>query len=110
MGGGSAYPIITIDAEEAKNISLIHKIIPHDELLEQSQDYINRVLANGPKAMVQSKRLVNHVYNKPITEQLVLDTAQRIADIRASSEGKEGVAAFLEKRPANWTASSKSEF
>jgi methylglutaconyl-CoA hydratase len=60
--------------------------------------------------MYQSKRLVNHVYGKPITEDLVRDTAQRIADIRATSEGKEGVTAFLEKRPADWAASNKSEF
>jgi len=98
------------DAEEGLRIQLIHKIFSHQELTERTQDYINRVLANGPRAMYQSKRLVNHVANKAINEELVLDTAQRIADIRASSEGKEGVAAFLEKRPANWASSSKSEF
>jgi len=50
------------------------------------------------------------VVGKPITEGLVLETAQRIADIRASSEGREGVIAFLEKRPANWAAKNISEF
>ncbi len=98
------------DAAEAKSIQLIHKVIAHDELAAQAQDYINRVLANGPQAMYQSKRLVNHVYGKPINEELVRETAQRIADIRATNEGKEGVSAFLEKRPADWAASSKSEF
>jgi len=98
------------DANEAKQMQLIHKVIPHDELAEKAQDYINRILANGPRAMIQSKRLVNYVYNQPITEELVRETAQRIADIRATSEGKEGVSAFLEKRPADWNASNKSEF
>ncbi len=98
------------DAHEAKNIQLIHKIISHETLAEQSQDYINRILANGPHAMIQSKRLVNYVYNQPINEDLVRETAQRIADIRATSEGKEGVSAFLEKRLADWNASSKNEF
>jgi len=98
------------DANEAKLIQLVHKIIPHNELSDLSSDYINRILGNGPRAVYQSKRLVNHVSDKPINEDLVRDTAQRIADIRASSEGKEGVSAFLEKRPANWAASSKNEF
>jgi len=98
------------DAVEAKNIQLIHKIIPHEELAELTQDFINKVLGNGPRAVYQSKRLINHVIGKPLNEELVRDTAQRIADIRASSEGKEGVSAFLEKRPADWAASSKNEF
>ena len=97
-------------AAEAKNIQLIHKVFAHDELINQAQDYVNRVLANGPRAMVHSKRLVNYVYNQPITEELVRETAHRISDIRATSEGKEGVASFLEKRPADWNASNKSEF
>jgi len=98
------------DATEAKLIQLVHKIVPHNELTDQANDYINRILANGPRAMYESKRLVNHVYNKPIDESLVRDTAQRIADIRASGEGKEGVSAFLEKRPADWASTSKNEF
>ncbi len=97
------------DANEAKNIQLIHKIIAHDDLSEFSKDYVNRILANGPKATYQSKQLVNHVSNKPINEDLVRETAQRISDIRASSEGKEGVSAFLEKRPADWSAISTND-
>lgn len=91
------------DAIEAKSIQLIHKVIPHVELDQQTHEFIDNILGNGPVAMYQSKRLVNHVYNQEISEQLILETAQRIADIRASAEGKEGVLAFLEKRSANWT-------
>jgi len=98
------------NAQEAKNIGLVHKMIPHDELADTAKDFINKMLANGPKAMRQSKQLVNHVVNKTIDEELVLETAQRIADIRASSEGREGVSAFLEKRPADWNAINKNEF
>ncbi len=99
-----------VNASEAKIIQLVHKIYPHAELEAKSQDYVNRILANGPKAMAQSKQLVNYVHNQAITEELILETAQRIADIRATSEGKEGVSAFLEKRPADWKASAKNEF
>ncbi len=92
------------DVNEALNIQLVHKVYPLDELKDSSDDYINRILANGPNAMYQAKRLVNYVNNKNIDETLILETAQRIADIRASVEGKEGVSAFLEKRPAHWAS------
>ena len=90
------------DANEAKQINLVHKVFPHDALTENAADFLQKVLANGPMAMYQAKRLVQLVYNQPIDEDLIRETAQRIADIRASKEGKEGVSAFLEKRPANW--------
>jgi len=92
------------DVAEALNIQLVHKVYPLNELKDLSGDYINRILANGPNAMYQAKNLVNHVNNKNIDEILILETAQRIADIRASVEGKEGVSAFLEKRPAHWAS------
>ncbi|MGB0495126.1 MAG: enoyl-CoA hydratase/isomerase family protein [Kangiellaceae bacterium] len=92
------------NVNEALNIQLVHKVFPLDELKDASDDYINRILANGPNAMYQAKKLVNYVNNKKIDETLILETAQRIADIRASIEGKEGVSAFLEKRPAHWAS------
>ena len=92
------------DVKEALNIQLVHKIYPMAELKDSSDDYINRILANGPNAMYHAKGLVNYVNNKKITEELVLETAQRISDIRASVEGKEGISAFLEKRPAHWAS------
>jgi len=97
------------DAKEAQNIHLVHRIINAEDLVTESQDYINRVLANGPIAMLQAKRLVNYVSDRAIDEEVVLETARRIADIRSTNEGKEGVASFLEKRPANWNAKTKTE-
>lgn len=97
------------DATEAKNINLVHKIFPHAELADAAEDFLQKALANGPKAMYQAKRLVNYVNHRSIDEDLIRETAQRIADIRASKEGKEGVSAFLEKRPANWFANKQSE-
>jgi len=98
------------DVNEAKEMNLVHKVFTKEEFDIQANDYINRILANSPEAMYQAKRLVDLVADKEITEAIVLETAQRIADIRASSEGKEGVSAFLEKRPANWAAANKNEF
>lgn len=97
------------DALEAKHINLVHKVFSHAELNESAEDFLQKALANGPRAMYQAKRLVNYVNNRSIDENLIRETAQRIADTRASKEGKEGVSAFLEKRPANWFAKDKSE-
>ncbi len=91
---------------EAKQMNLVHKVFEHDCLIDESEDFIQKVLANSPQAMKQAKDLVNLVHNKEIGEDLIRDTAQRIADIRASQEGREGVSAFLEKRPANWLKKS----
>jgi len=90
------------DAVEARQINLVHKIFAHNEFANSVEDFLQKTLANGPQAMYQAKKLVNLVANRSIEEDLIRDTAQRIADIRASNEGKEGVSAFLEKRPANW--------
>ncbi|MEK8053542.1 enoyl-CoA hydratase/isomerase family protein [Ideonella sp. DXS22W] len=60
------------------------------------------LLANGPAAVAASKRLVQDVAGQPLTAALRDDTARRIADIRASAEGKEGISAFLGKRDPAW--------
>ncbi len=91
------------DAEEAKRINLAHKIFEHDSFADDCEDFLQKLIANGPNAVYQSKALINFVANEPISEDLIRETAQRIADIRASSEGKEGVGAFLEKRPPQWS-------
>jgi methylglutaconyl-CoA hydratase len=90
------------NAVDAKQMSLVHKLFSPEDLKNGAEDFLQKVLANSPGAMNKSKELVNSVANKPIDEELIRDTAQRIADIRASHEGREGVSAFLEKRPANW--------
>lgn len=95
------------DAQEAKHINLVQKIFSVDTFKPDCEDFLQKLIANGPNAVYQSKKLVNFVANQPITEDLIKDTAQRIADIRASKEGKEGVTAFLEKRPPNWAKIDK---
>jgi methylglutaconyl-CoA hydratase len=60
------------------------------------------VVANGPMAVRACKQLVQDVAHRPIDAALRDDTARRIADIRASDEGKEGVQSFLHKRPPAW--------
>ena len=91
------------DAQTAKNIGLVHEVIPGDQLTARGDEMATILLANGPKAMHAAKDLIYAVANTPISDAVIDDTAQRIADQRASDEGREGVSAFLEKRPANWS-------
>ena len=61
--------------------------------------------AGGAHALQETKRLVRDMAGAPITEDLIADTVNRIADIRAGEEGREGVKAFLEKRKPSWSIS-----
>jgi methylglutaconyl-CoA hydratase len=60
------------------------------------------LLAGGGEAHARIKDLIRQVAGRPIDSALKSDTARRIAEIRASPEGKEGIAAFLEKRKPSW--------
>ena len=90
-------------AAEAHRIGLVHEVADDAEALDAKVDAIVAALvANGPQAVRACKRLVQDVAGRPIDEALRADTARRIADIRASPEGKEGVQSFLGKRPPAW--------
>ena len=65
-------------------------------------EIVATLVANGPAAVKACKRLVQDVAGRPIDAALRDDTAGRIADIRASPEGREGVQAFLNKRDPAW--------
>jgi methylglutaconyl-CoA hydratase len=68
---------------------------------------LDQVLKGGPKALAAAKDLIASVANRPIDRRLVEDTAERIARIRVTPEGREGIAAFLEKRAPGWTKSKE---
>jgi methylglutaconyl-CoA hydratase len=65
-------------------------------------ELLDLLAANGPEAVKACKRLVQDVAGQPITAELRADTARRIADMRASDEGREGVQAFLNRREPSW--------
>jgi len=90
------------DAERARQLGLVHEIVPAEDLDERLERLTGQLLGNGPEAMAAAKRLVADVAGRPVDRALLEDTAERIAVIRASDEGKEGLAAFLEKRTPNW--------
>ena len=89
-------------AAEALRIGLVHEVVPPDHLQRTVEKVLEAILQGGPKAQLAAKRLISDVANKPIEPNLLDDTARRIAAVRASDEGKEGVSAFLDKRKPNW--------
>jgi methylglutaconyl-CoA hydratase len=90
------------DAATAERLGLVHEVVPQAELDAARTRMIGHLLKGGPAALRAAKDLIAHVAGATIDEALLHDTSRRIAEIRASDEGKEGVAAFLEKRKPNW--------
>lgn len=89
-------------AAEAHRLGLVHELATADTLDQTVDALLATLLANGPAAVRACKRLVQDVAHAPITEALRDDTARRIADIRASAEGREGVQSFLNKSRPGW--------
>ena len=89
-------------AAEAFRLGLLHDIAVPTELDERIDDVLGLLVKAGPNAQAECKSLLRLVAHRPIDADLVAETAERIASVRASAEGKEGVAAFLAKRSAAW--------
>ncbi len=89
-------------AEEAYRLGLVHDVVPEAMLDERVQTVLAMLLENGPAAMAATKALMDRVAGGSLDEKMIDDTAKRIAEVRASEEGKEGVTAFLEKRKPRW--------
>lgn len=90
------------NAQEALRIGFVHEVVRAEELDAAVDRIVKALVTNSPHAVKEAKRLVRYVAAMPLTEALIADTALRIADIRASDEGREGVRSFLEKRKPNW--------
>ncbi len=91
------------EAAEAWRLGLVHELAADEaELDEKIGEIIHALLACSPAAQKEAKDLIRAVSGRPVTSELIQDTAERIAKIRSSPEGREGVAAFLEKRRAAW--------
>ena len=86
----------------AQRLGLVHKVVEHHELDATVAGLVEPLLLNGPQAMHAAKQLVAEVTDRRIDSELIALTASRIADVRSSAEGKEGVTAFVEKRRPNW--------
>jgi methylglutaconyl-CoA hydratase len=89
-------------AAEAHRLGFVHELCPANEIDAKVQALVDALVANGPAAVKACKRLVQDLAGEPISAALREDTARRIADIRGSAEGKEGVSSFLQKRAPSW--------
>lgn len=90
------------DAARAHALGFVHECVPAEALDAKVDEIVAALVANGPAAAQACKALVQDVAGREITPELRAETARRIADIRASAEGREGVQAFLNKRDPAW--------
>jgi methylglutaconyl-CoA hydratase len=79
-------------------------VVDRGALESRGRQIVDALLQGGPAAQQAAKDLVFAVAGRGLDEALIEETASRIAELRASEEGREGVAAFLEKRKPNWRA------
>ena len=91
-------------ASQAHALGLVHEVCAAEALDAKVDEIVATLVANGPMALRACKTLVHDVAGQPITPALREETARRIADIRASAEGREGVQSFLNKRTPAWLA------
>jgi methylglutaconyl-CoA hydratase len=91
-------------ASQAHAMGLVHELCSADALDAKVDEIVAALVANGPLATRACKALVQDVAGLPLTDDLRGETARRIADIRVSTEGKEGIQSFLQKRPPSWLA------
>ena len=88
-------------AARAREIGLVHTVVPAADLDAAVNQYVQEFLAGGPEAIAAAKALIPVVWGRPLADAMPL-TAAAIAARRVSPEGQEGLLAFLEKRKASW--------
>jgi len=91
-----------ITGPEAENYKLVNKSLPAEQIESYLNQMVQMLLTSGPAAITHCKTLIDKVVNHIDLDEALTYTAKMIAEIRASDEGQEGMAAFLEKRKPNW--------
>ena len=93
-----------ISAARARELGLAHEVVATDALDAKVAEIVTALLQGGPRSQGAAKALIRAVADQPVSDALVEDTARRIATLRATPEAREGLGAFLDKRPASWVA------
>jgi len=105
IGAGHAGALFVtgtrFDARHALNIGLIEAIESPEELDAKVALYVDAISAGAPSAVIAAKKLVRDIAGRPVAE-VREETVRRIAELRVSAEGQEGMRAFLERRKARW--------
>ena len=91
-----------IGATQAVGLGLAHEAVASEALDARVGEIVAALLQGGPKAQAAAKDLIRGVANRPVSDAVVEDTARRISQLRATPEAREGLEAFLSKRPAAW--------
>ncbi len=89
--------------KEAEYFRLVNKSVAAEELDNTVNATVKSLMTSGPEAMAACKKLIYAISNELCMDSVMDYTARLIAELRASAEGQEGMASFLEKRPPSWT-------
>ncbi len=91
-----------IDAERAREIGLVNRVVAPDQLMIEAQKFADSVLQGAPNALTQTKRLIEELWSTSVEEDVDLALKHHMR-ARESAEAREGIAAFNERRKPNWT-------
>src|SRR5690606_32380903 len=97
-----------ISGEPARALGLLTETAPADALEALLERWVTALMGNSPYAMRESKALVQEANRHSLTPELRRHTEQSIALLRVSPAVQEGLGAFLEKRPPNWSVDPAS--
>ena len=95
------------DAAEAYRIGFVHDICEEEDLAAKIGQLLAQIYTSGPKAVVAVKELIPLIAHVPVMDDIVEETARRLAELRATPEAQEGLSAFLEKRKTAWSSPRK---
>jgi methylglutaconyl-CoA hydratase len=90
-----------IEAERAKAIGLVNRVVPQNDLMTEALKFAESVLQGAPGAVTQTKRLIDELWWRSVKEDVDLAVKYHM-EARESAEAREGIAAFNEKRKPNW--------
>jgi len=91
-----------INAARAREIGLVNRVVAPNELMNEAQKFAGSILQGAPNAIAQTKRLIEELWSTSVKEDVDLALKHHM-QARESAEAREGIAAFNEKRPPNWT-------
>jgi enoyl-CoA hydratase/carnithine racemase len=97
------------DAEEALRINLVNEVVPHDQLMSRAEELAAHIAGLPPLAVRMMKELVLRFRDIPVTEAWRVQTLMNALLTQMTGDGDEGRAAFLEKRPPNFTGSIRQK-
>jgi methylglutaconyl-CoA hydratase len=93
-----------IDAERAREMGLVNRVVPADNVMAEAKSFAEKVLQGAPSAVAQTKRLIEELWGRSVKADVQL-ALQHHMQARSSAEAREGIAAFNEKRAPNWVRS-----